>query len=122
MNKTTHDMLTSADALRKCTGAVAVTHTEDSRSVTSAAPVINPETGTRYSRSELSAAFARVSPTPNWKTRIDEFVTLGPDADDEIMVIREAVIFYTGSVPTFTKVSESTCRVKAAGYYATIGS
>ena len=45
--------------------------------------------------------------------------------DYEIALIREAVVFYTGSVPTFRKVADNlaaaTYLVTAAGYYATIG-
>ena len=83
---------------------------------------INPETGTPYSRAMLLAAFNRVAPE-NWKDKIDARVTLDTH---EWTVLREAVIFYTGSVPTAMPVAmgeDGTVlyRVRAAGYYATIG-
>lgn len=68
----------------------------------------------------LSPAFDRVANKENWKFAIDAVIDI---ADmDEQLVIHEAVIFYTGSVPTFEHVSGRAFRVKARGYYAAIGS
>jgi hypothetical protein len=82
-------------------------------------------------QSELSAAFARVSPLGNWKATIDTLAVLTDDADEgnhdaEMALVRDAVIHFTGSVPEFSQQGKPrggrTCyRVTAAGYYATIG-
>src|SRR5689334_16707240 len=72
-----------------------------------------------WTRGQLDALFERVRPAENWKNRIDAVVTL---ADDREMIgTREAVIFFTGSVPTFEPRGRNRYRVRAAGYYATIG-
>ena len=79
---------------------------------------INPETGTPYSRQTLERAFRLVENPWNWKGRIYAHV----EADrDQREVIRQAVIFFTGSVPTFRRISGYTYLVEAAGYYAVIG-
>lgn len=77
--------------------------------------------GRRCTRRELTAAFNRVAPRTNWKRAIDTTIPLEP-LDRE--VVREAVIFFTGSVPKFEYAGccgNLTCRVTAAGYYATCG-
>ena len=60
-----------------------------------------------------------------WKERIDAIIRVGGDlgmgGDWELFGIREAVIFFTGSVPTLTAMSRGYYRVKAAGYYVAIG-
>jgi hypothetical protein len=82
---------------------------------------MNSETGTIYSRAELTDAFNRVEDKTNWKNPIDTIITVGKNVDDELHVIGESVVFFTGCRPTYTKLTATTCRVKAAGYYATIG-
>jgi hypothetical protein len=79
---------------------------------------INPETGTRYSRAELTAAFNRVANLRNWKMPIDTIIP-GDDAD----VVEQAIIFFTGSVPQFRPHPDNSLYliVKADGYYAVIG-
>lgn len=77
--------------------------------------------GRECTRAQLTAAFNRVAPTDNWKLAIDTTIQLEP-LDRE--VVREAVIFFTGSVPKFEYAGccgDLTCRVTAAGYYATCG-
>ena len=74
--------------------------------------------GRAVTRGELNEAFKLVQPQGNWKETINATVQL--DEAGRAMV-REAVIFFTGSVPTFTPVPGLGVQVKAAGYYATIG-
>jgi hypothetical protein len=91
--------------------------------------------GHRYSQAELRAAFSLVEDINNWKNPIDAWVhsSLWP-------VVKEAVIHFTGSVPTIPEIEMNgriiplapvgdftsftfTCRVriKASGYYIAIG-
>jgi len=83
--------------------------------------VVNPETGTKYSRAELLAAMTLVENPSNWKMPIQNVMISATDQD----VVREAVIFFTGSVPTFRKPVragfDGQLIVSASGYYATIG-
>lgn len=77
--------------------------------------------GRPLTRAQLTEAFNRVAPGDNWKRPIDITLQLEP-LDRE--VVREAVIFFTGSVPKFEYAGccgDLTCRVTAAGYYATCG-
>lgn len=80
--------------------------------------------GKWVSRGELSVAFDAVANKANWKNPIDKIVDL--DAYG-IALVKEAVIFYTGSVPSFTAFTGTTTsgigkyRVKAVGYYVAIG-
>jgi hypothetical protein len=82
---------------------------------------INPETGTKYSRKELKAAFERIENPTNWKLPIRGVMI--PEADRDIT--NEAVIFFAGCVPTFRKPSrrgfEGQLIVDAVGYYAAVG-
>jgi hypothetical protein len=83
--------------------------------------------GKKVTQGALSKAFDLVAPKTGpgtaWKNPIDTEVLIAKHF--KMLVIREAVIHMTGSVPTFTaiRVLKSGCvyRVKAAGYYATIG-
>ncbi len=68
---------------------------------------------------ELAAAFDLVVPSPNWKARID--VTLPALSMVDATMIHRAVVFYTGSEPTFTDNPNGTTRIVADGYYAAIG-
>lgn len=68
-------------------------------------------------QSELAAAFKRVAPKDHWKNPID--VTL--DAKDvDVRLIIDAVVHFTGSVPEFIWRG-GFVRIRAAGYFATIG-
>lgn len=67
---------------------------------------------------ELQAAFNRVAPKDNWKTAID--VTLPMLSMADMLLIKEAITFYTGSVATMTDIGDQT-RVQAPGYYAAVG-
>ena len=73
---------------------------------------------------ELQAAFKRVEPKDHWKNPIDCVIDIA--SDRELHDIREAVIFFTGSVPMFTpragaKLPACRYRVQADGYFRTIG-
>jgi hypothetical protein len=86
------------------------------------AQVVGSIQGQPVTRGELSLAFARVRNPKNWKFAIDATVTLATDR--EILTLREAVIFFTGSVPSITVVIGQDglrYRVQAAGYYQTVG-
>jgi len=66
---------------------------------------------------ELKALFERVENKQDWKNPIDATIVL---QESEVEKLREAIIFYTGSVPTFKRISTNVQRVVAAGYYATM--
>lgn len=93
--------------------------------------------GDRYSQAELRAAFSLVENVENWKNPIDAWVhsSLWP-------VVQQAIIHFTGSVPTVPEIIlndrpiplaadlargitsftfSARVRVVAAGYYQTIG-
>lgn len=80
--------------------------------------------GKPVTRGELSIAFDAVVNKSNWKNPIDKIVDLDPWTK---ALVSEAVIFYTGSVPSFEAITGTTSwnvgkyRVKAAGYYSAIG-
>lgn len=77
-------------------------------------------------RRELSTAFDIVAPKDHWKNPIDATIEVDFNTAD---LIREAVVFFTGSVPTFEVIEtvkdrgdgKGKYRVTAAGYYNTIG-
>lgn len=83
--------------------------------------------GRDVTQGELSQAFDKVSPKDHWKNPIDAQVVLSNDFD--LLLVAEAVTFFTGSKATFTPVlfitargkREMRYRVRAAGYFATIG-
>lgn len=86
--------------------------------------------GRQVSRGELDEAFKKVQPKDNWKNPINAEVVV--EGDEEIAMIREAVIFFTGSVPSFKALrpvrpirgkdgGAMLYKVVAAGYYVAIG-
>lgn len=80
--------------------------------------VVAAADGFDYTRAELSAYFDMVKNDEHWKNPIDKIVRI---KDFRTKVgIREAVVFYTGSTPSFTPTAGH-FRVTAAGYYMTIG-
>ncbi len=87
---------------------------------------INNETGTPFSRAQLSEAFSLVSDAGDWKNPVDACVTPFCASErnvrlaDLLRMIEEAVIFYTGSVPTIENDGGS-YSVRAVGYYKAIG-
>ncbi len=77
---------------------------------------MNVETGTPYTRLELSSAFDLVK-SENWKDPIQACTSIARED-----ITREAVIFYTGSIPTFTSMKNpKLLRVTAEGYYKAVG-
>lgn len=90
----------------------------------SQAQVVAKVNGRDVTRGDLSIAFDAVADKSNWKMPIDKVVDL--DAYTQAMVA-EAVTFFTGSVATFQRIGGTTTggigkfRVKAAGYYNTVG-
>ena len=79
-------------------------------------PIVN---GRRISTEELSAAFDRVKDTDRWKNPID--ATIDIESDEDQSIIYQAIIFYTGSIATFTPNRNKQVRVEADGYYVAIG-
>jgi hypothetical protein len=79
--------------------------------------------GKDVTRGDLCEAFAGVTNVDHWKKPINAVI----DLDDRGMaMVREAVVFFTGSVPSFSpmlgaRLPKCRYRVQAAGYYATIG-
>jgi len=77
----------------------------------------NPETSTPYSRAELTEAFNKVCNKDNWKLPIRAEI----ETNDQDRV-HQAVIFFTGDVPNFKPVGNTTkLKVVADGYYAVCG-
>ena len=74
--------------------------------------------GKAVTRDELHDAFNLVANRANWKFPVN--CTVNADAAKRAL-IREAVIFFTGSVPRFHRIARGQYRVSAPGYYATIG-
>lgn len=72
-----------------------------------------------YTHGDLSEAFDEVKNEENWKYPIDTVIPKKslPYKED---IYREAIVYFTGSVPTFTKIGEFV-RIRADGYYNTIG-
>ena len=85
--------------------------------------------GRDVTQGELARAFDKVAPASHWKNPIDALVVISNDFEMELL--RSAITFFTGSVARFEIVAVITnCgvstgsaryRVRAAGYYATIG-
>ncbi len=80
--------------------------------------------GRDVTRAELSKAFDQVKNPTNWKMPVDARIPLVSDFD--LLLVREAVIFFTGSVPEITPVllckpRAMVYRVTAAGYYVAVG-
>lgn len=73
-------------------------------------------------RRELSEAFKKVAPTGHWKNPINKLIAV---TKDERELVREAVVFFTGSVPEFEHrgnvCDHEVYRVTAAGYFTAIG-
>lgn len=67
-------------------------------------------------QAELEKAFDLVANKEHWKLPVNALVPHGTDEN----LITEAVIHFTGSVPSF-KETKKGIRVRAAGYYNTIG-
>lgn len=68
-----------------------------------------------YSQKQLSVAFDKVKDQQHWKNPINALIDPG-DRD----IVYEAIIHFTGSIPSIVK-SGKQLRVRAHGYYATMG-
>ncbi len=72
----------------------------------------------KYTQEQLVAAFDKVADKKHWKNPVDAVI----DASENLHLIREAVIHFTATVPTFDilKVTEEGTKVavRAIGYYA----
>lgn len=83
------------------------------------AQIVGQVMGRDVTRGELSEAFKLVADKSNWKNRIDALVVL---TEDQMHLVHDAVIFFTGSVPHFQPLQiRNNYRVTAAGYYSAIG-
>lgn len=70
-----------------------------------------------FTREQLTKAFRAVQNPGHWKDEINCFCKKLDRAATE-----EAIIFFTGSVPTFARVGRTPLlRVKADGYWAAMG-
>jgi hypothetical protein len=68
-------------------------------------------------RGELSGYFDKVKNPGGWKLPIDSLCV-----PEDVEKIKNAIIFFTGSVPVFKKSEKGyTYHVKAVGYYAAVG-
>jgi len=64
----------------------------------------------------LREVFSQVQDRSNWKLPVHAII----DSKDRL-VVDEAIVFFTGSVPTFREFSNGRLAVKAEGYYSAIG-
>jgi hypothetical protein len=83
------------------------------------AQVVETIDGRSITRAELRAAFDRVADRSHWKNPIASSVVIHSEFERE--VIRRAVVFFTGSVPTFEHVAGPFFICRAAGYFAAVG-
>lgn len=72
-------------------------------------------------QSELSRAFDLIAPLPNWKMAIDQTLFRDTNCPVDEALLTDACVHFTGSVPSFSYEKAFLVRVRAAGYYATIG-
>lgn len=83
------------------------------------ATVVDIFRGSPITRGEFKSAFDQVADKANWKNMVDAEADL---ADERaIYTMRQAVIFFTGSVPEIFPVAPGRYRVMAAGYYEACG-
>ena len=75
--------------------------------------------GRSVTRGELSKAFDRVRDRRHWKYPVDATIKVANDS--EIVLIEEAIVFFTGSVPKSTKICKGLWHTRAVGYFIAIG-
>jgi len=72
----------------------------------------------QYTQEQFVAAFEKVQDKKHWKNPVNAVI----DATENLHLIREAIIHFTATVPTFDilKVTEAGTKilVRADGYYA----
>jgi len=73
--------------------------------------------GATRMQSELTAAFNLVADKTNWKYPVNALVSMSAD----LGLISDAVVHFTGSVPTMSFLPMAVA-VRADGYYRAIGS
>tara|TARA_Y100000296_G_C5134174_1_gene237250 strand:+ start:621 stop:881 length:261 start_codon:yes stop_codon:yes gene_type:complete len=69
-----------------------------------------------YTHGQLKEAFGKVHNQDNWKLPIDELCK-----KSETDVVKEAIIYFTGSIPNFANFDDEHVNVTAIGYYEAIG-
>lgn len=76
------------------------------------------KSGATRKQSELLAAFNLVANKDHWKNPITTTL-LQREVDEKLLT--DAIIHFTGSVPTFSSMAGGRVLIKANGYYLTIG-
>lgn len=70
----------------------------------------------RYSQEQLKEAFEKVQDKKDWKNPIKAFI----DKTEDMVLIQQAVIHFTGTVADFTKINQGPNKgkvlVRAEGY------
>jgi hypothetical protein len=87
----------------------------------SRAQVVANVAGEPVTRGDLSDAFDHVADKSNWKLPVRATIDTRKVS---LEMVKEAVVFFTGSVPTFSQLGrdgQPFFQVRAAGYYATCG-
>ena len=69
-------------------------------------------------KAELEKSFDEVRSHKDWKLPISKMIYASLKQQS---LIADAVVFFTGSVPTFTPAAHGHVRIEADGYYAAIG-
>jgi hypothetical protein len=72
-----------------------------------------------YPKSQLEAAFEEIKPAHNWKLPINKVIK--KPNEEHVKLLDAACVFYTGSSISIAPMGKDRVRVKAAGYYNTIG-
>jgi hypothetical protein len=73
----------------------------------------------RYTNEQMSQCFANVQNAKGWKHRINKLID--NPGEKNLDCLAEAILNFTGSMPTFFNESNGKVRVMAEGYYAAIG-
>jgi hypothetical protein len=74
---------------------------------------------TKYTTEQLQLAFMKVASNKDWKDKICKVIDMPSPADEELLT--QAIITFTGSIPEYTRLCGNKVKVKAVGYYASIG-
>lgn len=81
--------------------------------------------GLMYKRKELSDAFDLVRDETNWKNPIKKIVQFeqepGKTLGDFATLVRDSIIFFTGSTPKVSGMGNYRLLFQADGYYLAIG-
>lgn len=71
----------------------------------------------KYTRDQLDDAFKKVANKEHWKYPVNAEIS-----EEDRDITERAIIYFTGSVPHFTKKKNGRLRVRAVGYYVAVGS